>query len=61
MVYMSEKNYKVGDYHSYCLILKSQAYKDDVASRMWKMRKDVAIQMEHQAFNGEDFILLINF
>lgn len=52
---------KAVDYRSYHLIQKSQRYENDVPSKIQKMRKKVAVQMESQSINSKDFISVINF
>lgn len=49
------------DHQSYRLLHKSQRYDDDAVLEIQKMRREVAVQIMYEAFNGHYQIYVINF
>lgn len=61
MVLVNEWYQKAVYYRFYRLLHKSQRYGDDAASEIQKVRKNVAVHIKEQKFNGKNFIFVIHF
>lgn len=61
MIPVNERYQRAVDYHSYHLVDEYQGCNDDVASKIQKLRKRLAILIKDQAYHGKDCTPVINF